>query len=132
MPLHFISSILISFGSRFRDAARLQLRTRLYTVFASNSSPSDGDSSEEKSGGTISSDDARGAAFQVDRILYWSISEQKVDFYSTRTQETTGLMLRHYGLIEEQKRNGCHSTDSRRKTTKQQDDISAQCDNPES
>ncbi|KAJ7012472.1 hypothetical protein NC653_002507 [Populus alba x Populus x berolinensis] len=124
---------------RFRDAARLQLRTRLYTVFASNSSPSDGDSSEEKSGGTISSDDARGAAFQVDRILYWSISEQKVDFYSTRTQETTyvrsldmGLMLRHYGLIEEQKRNGCHSTDSRRKTTKQQDDISAQCDNPES
>ncbi|XP_011002290.1 PREDICTED: uncharacterized protein LOC105109321 [Populus euphratica] len=74
---------------RFGDALRLQLRTRLYTVFASNSSPSDGDSSEEKSGGAISSDDARGAAFQVDRILYCSFSEQKVDFYSTRTQETT-------------------------------------------
>lgn len=41
-------------------------------------------------------------------------------------------MLRHNGLIGEQKRNGCHGTDLRRKTTKQQDDISAQCDNPES
>jgi predicted patatin/cPLA2 family phospholipase len=36
-------------------------------------------------------------------------------------------MLRHNGLIGEQKRNGCHGTDFRRKTTKQQDDISAQC-----
>ncbi|KAI5603238.1 hypothetical protein POPTR_001G230200v4 [Populus trichocarpa] len=78
MPLHFISSILISFGSRFRNAARLQLRTRLYTVFASNSSPSDGDSSEEKSGGTISSDDAQGppfltilAGFLVFSLLCW-------------------------------------------------------------
>lgn len=41
-------------------------------------------------------------------------------------------MLRHNGLIGEQKRNACHGTDLRRKTTKQQDDISAQCDNPES
>ncbi|KAG6792640.1 hypothetical protein POTOM_001792 [Populus tomentosa] len=63
---------------RFRDASRLQLRTRLYTVFASNSSPSDGDSSEEKSGGTISSDDARGppfltilAGFLVFSLLCW-------------------------------------------------------------
>ncbi|KAG6789245.1 hypothetical protein POTOM_005335 [Populus tomentosa] len=99
--LNIVTILMCSFGllfttlqisqapPRFRDAARLQLRTRLYTVFASNSSPSDGDSSEEKSGGTISSDDARGAAFQVDRILYCSFSEQKVDFYSTRTQETT-------------------------------------------
>ncbi|XP_052302844.1 uncharacterized protein LOC112326267 isoform X1 [Populus trichocarpa] len=63
---------------RFRNAARLQLRTRLYTVFASNSSPSDGDSSEEKSGGTISSDDAQGppfltilAGFLVFSLLCW-------------------------------------------------------------
>ncbi|KAL9405224.1 hypothetical protein Peur_002196 [Populus x canadensis] len=63
---------------RFRNAARLQLRTRLYTVFASNSSPSDGDSSEEKSGRTISSDDAQGppfltilAGFLVFSLLCW-------------------------------------------------------------
>ncbi|KAH7544804.1 hypothetical protein FEM48_Zijuj01G0025100 [Ziziphus jujuba var. spinosa] len=62
-PSQNILPTTLNFNWRNKDVLRLQTGQRQFAVYASNTNPSGGDSTEEKSAGTKTSDAAQGPPF---------------------------------------------------------------------